>query len=659
MESERTPIIFLVTIKKHIAFLFVFLFLYCPLSVNAIVTLQIEPSDSLEIARLTKAAANFLKSSNYDGATKAVDTIFMIAEKAGLEHKKADCYFNYSLIDRKQGNLPGFFENATKAIDIYMRHGLLPEAAKVFTGIAQVYVEQNDYSSAHEYFSKSLELRERGNDSLGILNNLINIGNLFHLQGNHDEASAFFYRALRLADAIGNKNLQAIALMNVSNVLITQKQYQKALEYLQTALALHKLENNMKEVANVLHNIGIIWFEIGDHEKATEYYLQALELKEKLKSDLPGLIKIYNNLGLLAKEKGDLEKATEFYLSTLETARKINDRHAEAVALNNLGSLFLVQHKSEALHYINQSLEIAGTLGLRKLVLSNYDNLKQYYKQKGDYENALYFASKYLELNDSIYYEESAAKIIEMQTLYDTEVKEKENHLLLAENSMRRQSQRFLLIAIIILILLSLSLLWAFVLKRKSLLQSRELHSKENELSQIKLKAIEAQNMHLRELLFAEEEIKRLQAKTLEQKKQELTSATMLIANKNEVFERLKKIAIEIKKDGSDHGNSISKSKEIIAEIDRQNDLNNQWEQFKIHFESIHKGFFNDLREKGVCLTQNDLQICAYIKLNLSTKEISRLMNIAPESVNTHRYRLRKKFKLPADKTLDELIHGI
>jgi DNA-binding CsgD family transcriptional regulator len=51
--------------------------------------------------------------------------------------------------------------------------------------------------------------------------------------------------------------------------------------------------------------------------------------------------------------------------------------------------------------------------------------------------------------------------------------------------------------------------------------------------------------------------------------------------------------------------------------------------------------------------------LCAYIKLNIATKEIARLMNIAPESVNTHRYRLRKKLTLPAEETLDSFIHGI
>jgi FixJ family two-component response regulator len=97
----------------------------------------------------------------------------------------------------------------------------------------------------------------------------------------------------------------------------------------------------------------------------------------------------------------------------------------------------------------------------------------------------------------------------------------------------------------------------------------------------------------------------------------------------------------------------------MIREIDRQTDVESQWEQFRRHFESIHKSFFVKLRETNSSLTQTDLQLCAYIKLNMGTKEIARLMNISPESVITHRYRLRKKISLKPDETLDEIVHKL
>jgi DNA-binding CsgD family transcriptional regulator len=270
-------------------------------------------------------------------------------------------------------------------------------------------------------------------------------------------------------------------------------------------------------------------------------------------------------------------------------------------------------------------------------------------------------ALRYLEmsktLQDSVFTAESARQINEFEVKYETEKIDKANQLLIKENELRRRRQQTATGVIVALVLLSFTLLWAFVLKRKSLLQSRELFAKETELSQLKMKAVEKQNSHLQELLFAEEEIKRLQAKTLEQKNNELTSASMLIANKNEIFERLKKLAEEIKCEVS--GDMNEKVKEIITEIDRQTDVEMQWEQFRTRFESVHKSFFDKLRKNEGALTQNDLQLCAYIKLNLTTKEIARLMNISPESVNTSRYRLRKKLNLTNHITLDEFIHKL
>jgi DNA-binding CsgD family transcriptional regulator len=123
------------------------------------------------------------------------------------------------------------------------------------------------------------------------------------------------------------------------------------------------------------------------------------------------------------------------------------------------------------------------------------------------------------------------------------------------------------------------------------------------------------------------------------------------------LFENLQKMAEQIRLKSSDDGNE--KIREMIREINRQTDVESQWEQFRVHFESIHKSFFVKLRENTPGLTQTDLQLCAYIKLNMATKEISKLLNITPESVNTHRYRLRKKMELSGQETLDEFIHGL
>lgn len=640
--------------KNALAGFFVTLHLFC---VSYDSPANTQPSDSLEIARLSKVLANFVKSNQLDEARLTVDSIMWIAEDKGLIRKKADCYFNYCVIERKRGNTEEFLKNASIAAKIYLEDGATAEAAKTYTLIAQLYIDQKNYNLAGDMFDKSLQLRENSKDSAGVANNLINLGNLRYIEGKYVEASDYFYRALRLANELGNNNLAGITLMNMANVLTQQKNYDKAVEYLEEALDYHRKEGNRKEEANVLHNIGIIHFEKKDYERAKDYFVQALTIKEELKTDPAGMIKIYNNLGLIAKEENNPDVAGQYYSSTLRIARLTGDKPGEAVALNNLGSLRMMQGSPGALEDLLGSLQIAQGLGLKKLILSNYDNLQQFYSSRNNWEKAYDYSQKYRLLNDSIFNEESSGKIIELQTKYDTEMKEKENQILRDRQRIQLLRNRILTLIAVVLAIIAASFFIMFRLKRQSLRQNRELFDKEAEISQMRLKASEGRNRNLQETLFAEEEIKKLQAKSLELKKQELVSATMLIASKNEIFERLKKLAEEIKSDGQSDG--FEKAKEIITEIDRQTDVETQWEQFRVRFESVHRSFFEKLRSVDGGLTQNDLQLCAYLKLNLTSKEIARLMNISPESVNTSRYRLRKKLNLPNNMTLDEFIHTL
>ncbi len=610
--------------------------------------------DSLTISRLTGVANDYLKAKKFDEARQIIDSILLIATRNGMLKKQGDCYFNYSQIERRRGNTADFMRDAAMAVKIYTKVQAFEEVAKTYTSIAQVFLDLKDFESARENFQHSLKIREQLKDSVGITNNMINLGTLCYLEGKHAEASEYLYNALRRADALGNSNLAGIALMNMSHIQIRQKNYDKAIEYLKQSLEYHRISNNRKEEANVLHNLGIVYYELKILDEAKKYFLDASAIKEELKSDFPGLLKIRNNLGLIAKEEKDYTRASAYFISTIELAHQTGDQQTEAIAHNNIGSLKLDQDDHSSVNHFIKSLEIAQRLGLRKLILSNYQNLQEYYSESGNYKAALEFANQYQALNDSVYNEESASKIIEMQTRYDTEMKEKENQILRDRERISRIRIQALIVVILALTILAILFFVLFRLKRKSFRQSEEIHAKETEITALKLKSAEDQNTHLKELLFAEEEIKNLHLKNLEQKKQELTAAAMLIANKNEVFGKLKKLAELVKSKSTEE--TFNAAREMIAEIDRQTDLDNQWDQFKIHFETLHRSFFDNLRQKCDSLTPHDLQLCAYLKLNLSTKEISRLMNVAPESVNMHRYRLRKKLNLESETSLDEVV---
>jgi DNA-binding CsgD family transcriptional regulator len=188
------------------------------------------------------------------------------------------------------------------------------------------------------------------------------------------------------------------------------------------------------------------------------------------------------------------------------------------------------------------------------------------------------------------------------------------------------------------------------------LIQNQKLHEKENQLHQLDIDKKEKEYQHLQEVLFAEEQINKLQTEKLQQKNRELSTATVHIINKNEVLGNIRKLASDWIKD--DTFNKSEHLQTLIGEVDSNTDLDAQWDQFKLHFESVHKGFFERLLQKHPTLTQNELKLCAYLRMNLSTKEIAQMLNISPESVTTKRYRLRKKIGLRKEENLVGFIGG-
>ncbi|MBT8260772.1 MAG: LuxR family transcriptional regulator [Bacteroidia bacterium] len=133
-----------------------------------------------------------------------------------------------------------------------------------------------------------------------------------------------------------------------------------------------------------------------------------------------------------------------------------------------------------------------------------------------------------------------------------------------------------------------------------------------------------------------------------ENKSRELAISTMSLIKKNEFLNNIKKELVKI-----DNENTL---KHIVRTID--NNLNNtdDWKLFEEAFNNADKDFLNKIKDIHPKLTPNDLKLCAYLRLNLSSKEIAPLLNISHRSVEVKRYRLRKKMNLPHESSLTKYI---
>jgi DNA-binding CsgD family transcriptional regulator len=139
----------------------------------------------------------------------------------------------------------------------------------------------------------------------------------------------------------------------------------------------------------------------------------------------------------------------------------------------------------------------------------------------------------------------------------------------------------------------------------------------------------------------------------VDSKNRELAVSSMSLMKKNELLALIKD---DLKRTSTDDGKSI---KSVINSINESISEDNSWTIFKEAFNSADNDFLKIIKQAHPSLTPNDLRLCAYLRLNLSSKEIAPLLNISVRSVEVKRYRLRKKMDLPHETSVVEYILSI
>lgn len=141
-------------------------------------------------------------------------------------------------------------------------------------------------------------------------------------------------------------------------------------------------------------------------------------------------------------------------------------------------------------------------------------------------------------------------------------------------------------------------------------------------------------------------------------KNQELASATMHLVQKGEMLVSISETLHQILE--KSHNAEVKREiQQLLNLLNFDQKLDEDWEQFAFHFDQVHVDFLRRVREKFPQLSPNDHKLCAYLRMNLTTKEIAPLMNISVRGVEASRYRLRKRLNLPTDMDLNEFVMRI
>lgn len=181
--------------------------------------------------------------------------------------------------------------------------------------------------------------------------------------------------------------------------------------------------------------------------------------------------------------------------------------------------------------------------------------------------------------------------------------------------------------------------------KEHELELQKQIFEKESTLKDLKIDSLKEENLKVE----------------LRHKSEELIRSILNIVHKNETLLHIRKVVASIFQSVNDENlvNIRRKVLGLIKQIDAEVDNEDHWLNFQTSFDSVYHDFFQLLDKKFPELTSKDKMLCAYLRMNLMSKEIAPLLNISVRGVEISRYRLRKKLNLEEGDGLAEFLQNL
>lgn len=359
------------------------------------------------------------------------------------------------------------------------------------------HLNQQNNDSAGYYFRRALAYSRLAGKEGPIAYNLTSLGALHARSGSVDSGFYYFNSAYEKYRHLRDTAMLTYLEISLGSLYIDRGLYEKSLEYLLPAA--YKLEalQPSENLAGCYTSIGAVYNKTGDQYAALEYHRKALEVRTKL--DLKqGISGSLNNIGNVYIELRQYDSALTNFHRCLKIKREIKDRRGEAICLNNMGELLVITGDiAKAEDLLRQALairmatkektgqvstrnnlgrvyllrgnlvgaerelklseEMASSLRLLEHLKTNYELQVKLYSEKEDFDNALQYSERLLNVKDSLLNQEKAKSLAEMQTRYESLKKEDRIALLEKEGLLqeveleRRQIWIFSLIGGIVL----------------------------------------------------------------------------------------------------------------------------------------------------------------------------------------------------------------
>ncbi|MCK5846204.1 MAG: hypothetical protein KAG84_02110 [Bacteroidales bacterium] len=483
----------------------------------------------------------------------------------------------------------------------------------------------NNDSSSHALIAlrRAFELsdNETNRDINGRLYGLQ--GYILLSQGATASALESFAKSKNIGFEIDNIEITVGGYHGLGRTYIVINDFDKAKENLSKGLAFAKKNKRIGAEAILYNAIGILEISRGNDNLALTNFREFLRIS-KQKKDSVSIVYSYVNIGEVYLNMNKVDSAYKYIDLANELNLKTNDAQATANIYANYGSLAFKQNNYEkSINLINQSLKISYDNNFSEFITDNYYILINDYKALHNAKKANSIYKKLDHYKDSIHKINDEKKYAAIHS-----------HMVLREKEAQARfwEQKFKNRTIILILSIAFSIV--FIVLLIILYQINKANKLKHKSEKLSLSEI------------------------IDEKNRELVTRIISGKQYSGFIEDINNSLEDINK-----RNSINDVKKDLQSLKKnitvKEQITNNWEGFKIQFQNVHPNFFNSLLEVEPNLTQNELRMCAYIKMNMSTKEIANLLNISDRSIQTSRYRLKKKLTLDPNNDLITYIQAI
>ena len=496
--------------------------------------------------------------------------------------------------------------------------------AEEYFKITLYLFQQDSLLAAIDYAQKGIKAAEDEGDYNTLGKFYVIKGYIYLSYGTYVKAIYFFSKGEQIGKEHGLDNLVISACHGMGRVYNDLGEHEKALAALYRGLKIAKLDSTSNQISVFYNAIGVSFQAQAKYDSSltcfNKYYQKSI-----LRSDTLSMIYALVNIGEVYRIENDFKTAKEYYFKAEDLNKTINNTQAQAAIYGNLSNIYSDQKKYKlAISYLKKSIQLCSSNdGLSAYLLEDYKSIVDDYAALSKFDSAYVYYKYYTAFRDSVYERDRIKNIDNIRSAY--QIAEIETHTKILTQKLRTRTM-ILIFSVSLSILIVLLLILTY--------------------SRYKLKT----------RVYKEEAI--ALNLTIDEKNRELVTKVMSQNRQEEVYDEVGQIltSLEI----SNNPNRLKEELEFIKKKLSQNSKTGMgWESFKMHFENVHPDFFGKLLKQCNVLTQNDLRTCAYIKLNLSTKDIANILNVSVRTIQTSRYRIKKKLNLPVEVNLVQFIQGL